>query len=938
MAQRTLTWEDLSEPVRRLVRWAAAAESDRHVSSGGLLVGLLREPRDSPLRTLLAHFEIAEEELFDALRRSREHPLNTSVDAPAGLRELPTLSSNAESILLRAAGIHDEFHTDDVNGDCVLGALLETGAATAAVALSRALQKASLPELQRSYFDWLGANGLSWAQTLDRDFPRRRRPASKGMPNAAPPMPAPPRPAPPAPEPQIWPLTFVLLVGPAAPEGAPFVRGQAFFVGPGLVATARTLLDAQTIHSVGLLARAYDDHVAVARLPDESQPDAAFAELGDDPPVNTRCEIAVLDPTSRRRLIGGRIVASGDAMSDFLVDLDAATSDGDVIAGSPVVVAGKVVGVIGSSRNETSAYAWGVSRLRRLLDAPPPPPLTTGTLPGAGNDAVGDVDQLGFQPYVTAFADLITSPHTKPPLTIGIFGSWGSGKSFLLEHIEREIDARHEAQPETIPRVHVVRFNAWEYSATEVVWPGLVRKIVTRLDKLTTWPRRKRIATRLRWNLSRQWSALRVQLIAGLLVVGAAIAAAIVQGERSLAGAIFGVAAALGVGGVLKAAKDPVAQWVTALFAGSDYGRRLGIMEDIKHDLETLEARLHRTDADGNDVVTGRILVLIDDLDRCEPAKAVEVLQAINLLLNLSSFIVVLGIDARIVTGAIEKHYEGLLGKSGASGYEYLDKIVQIPFRIPEPGRDEIKSFVASQLGNPEPPPAEDEEERRSQDGGAGSEDAEHSQDAETPAGGEATGERSDPAPDDGPVVPDVVPTVGAGVTFTYTEQQAFERFADHLRPNPRHLKRLVNVYRLVRALADTQGESLILERPEATIRWLVMWGQWPYASLAMVERFDAQLDEWKGEIPEDQLEVDALPLLLARVAPTLDRQIRDRLDDDAQELHDLLSVQGCGLTWDEIRRIRRYTVNFNPAVEEQLRSPPRALPADGGEAPAIIG
>ena len=74
-----------------------------------------------------------------------------------------------------------------------------------------------------------------------------------------------------------------------------------------------------------------------------------------------------------------------------------------------------------------------------------------------------------------------------------------------------------------------------------------------------------------------------------------------------------------------------------------------------------------------------------------------------------------------------------------------------------------------------------------------------------------------------------------------------------------------------MRALAYTQSESLILERPEATIRWLVMWGQWPYASLAMVERFDAQLDEWKGEIPEDQLEVDALPLLLARVAPTLD-------------------------------------------------------------------
>ena len=48
---------------------------------------------------------------------------------------------------------------------------------------------------------------------------------------------------------------------------------------------------------------------------------------------------------------------------------------------------------------------------------------------------------------------------------------------------------------------------------------------------------------------------------------------------------------------------------------------------------------------------------------------------AINLLLNFDSFIVCLGIDARIITRAVERHYRGLLGPAGASGYEYLDKI-----------------------------------------------------------------------------------------------------------------------------------------------------------------------------------------------------------------------------------------------------------------------
>ena len=61
--------------------------------------------------------------------------------------------------------------------------------------------------------------------------------------------------------------------------------------------------------------------------------------------------------------------------------------------------------------------------------------------------------------------------------------------------------------------------------------------------------------------------------------------------------------------------------------------------------------------------------------------------------------------DARIVTGAVEKHYEGLLGRAGASGYEYLDKIVQIPFRIPEPSEEEVKFFIGKQLGDPTPAP-----------------------------------------------------------------------------------------------------------------------------------------------------------------------------------------------------------------------------------------
>jgi hypothetical protein len=72
-----------------------------------------------------------------------------------------------------------------------------------------------------------------------------------------------------------------------------------------------------------------------------------------------------------------------------------------------------------------------------------------GTLPGAINDQVSAVDQLGFRDYVTAFADLIESRHARPPITVGVYGLWGSGKSFLLQNVGRELlrRQRHRHDP-----------------------------------------------------------------------------------------------------------------------------------------------------------------------------------------------------------------------------------------------------------------------------------------------------------------------------------------------------------------------------------------------------------------------------------------------------------------------------------------------------------
>jgi hypothetical protein len=592
-----------------------------------------------------------------------------------------------------------------------------------------------------------------------------------------------------------------------------------------------------------------------------------------------------------------------------------------------------------------------------------------GSRRGAGNDRVAQEDQLNFSDYVDAFVELIRSSDTNPPLTIGIFGSWGMGKSFLLDHIERRIrelqgeptvdknprrqrqqwrklrrrqkrqDRQAEraarvgqknggttlAQPST-RRVHVVRFNAWEYSATDVIWPGLVRKIMDRLEVEIAWGFPGRFLYRLWRNVLRQIRENQGRLVAAIAIAVGLVAFALwrFSGDKALIGRAAVLALLLAVAKlVVDGLSNPLSKWVTTLFEERDYGKQIGYMADIRQDLEFLE---HRLQAAG-----GRILITIDDLDRCEPEKTVEVLQAISLLLNFDSFIVCLGIDARVVTRAVEDHYKGLLGAAGASGYEYLDKVVQIPFRIPEPTGEEVRTFLSRQMGDPQPKetwaPPSPAGTRASptptgKDGGNGHQQGSK---ASTSAGVDRPKEATPAGPVEEPV------------DFTWSELKAFQDLSAFLRPNPRHLKRLVNVYRLVRTLALVKGQTAIHDHPATTTRWLAMCGQWPYTSYAMLRHLDDLLEDKQRYDRAKASEVatdNPLAYLYKQVAPRLSEERQQLLDDDIAVLKRLLNGWAGHITWEQLEALRQYTINFNPAIEAELESPPE----DSGTQPEVQG
>lgn len=116
-----------------------------------------------------------------------------------------------------------------------------------------------------------------------------------------------------------------------------------------------------------------------------------------------------------------------------------------------------------------------------------------------------------------------------------------------------------------------------------------------------------------------------------------------------------------------------------------DYRRHEGLVAVVRRDLEELSNRL----ANAPDIE--RIVLYIDDLDRCPPARVVEVLQAVNLLLAFRLFVVVVGADARWLIRSLQRHYREVLGSPDAGGeadhwastpQNYLEKIFQLSINL----------------------------------------------------------------------------------------------------------------------------------------------------------------------------------------------------------------------------------------------------------------
>lgn len=285
------------------------------------------------------------------------------------------------------------------------------------------------------------------------------------------------------------------------------------------------------------------------------------------------------------------------------------------------------------------------------------------------------IDLLGFDYLVDSLEVVLTQPRLLP-VTVGVLGDWGSGKTSLLGMVAQRLSVLPGG--EASPYV-VVSFSPWRYEAYEDVKAALMDAVLTKVsERIPSEDAEKNgLLGKLRAKVARM---LVGPVAAGKLLapaVGSAVA--VHQGLSPDMGAAAGSAVVAGAEAVAAQASADRKEDDSALPT---------IFESVADFRDEFERLLNSMD----DVKA--VIVLIDDLDRCLDDTVVDVFEAIRLFLQVSSTAFVIAANREIVQAAVERRYPVAREGDASLGKDYLEKIVQIEITVPPLAEPEAETYL----------------------------------------------------------------------------------------------------------------------------------------------------------------------------------------------------------------------------------------------------
>lgn len=287
------------------------------------------------------------------------------------------------------------------------------------------------------------------------------------------------------------------------------------------------------------------------------------------------------------------------------------------------------------------------------------------------SDNEADIDLLSFDFLVDELVVALTQPQLLP-LTIGVLGDWGSGKSSLLKIVQSELENVEKGTYLCVP------FSPWQYEDYDDVKLSLMRAV---LDVCETHLGASEETQKLRNFIGQLARAGRNALRWGLGVAPGVMSGLAASVDPTLLDPSTAavVATTLGQSATMLAetldGEDGVAQ-VVPISSIAEFRLRF---TDLLESMEGVEA----------------IVVLIDDLDRCLPNTVLDTFEAIRLFLNSPKTAFVIAAHRKVVEAAIDSTYPAFKKENGAGlGHDYLEKMLQIQVSVPALSVQDTSTYV----------------------------------------------------------------------------------------------------------------------------------------------------------------------------------------------------------------------------------------------------
>ena len=295
-------------------------------------------------------------------------------------------------------------------------------------------------------------------------------------------------------------------------------------------------------------------------------------------------------------------------------------------------------------------------------------------------------DLLGFKVHADLLIDIINDENILP-ITIGVFGDWGSGKSSILQIIKEDFDKKENEDSLCI------YFNGWTFEGYDDAKAALLNSILKELEE------NKKVSAEIRDNIKEKakklWKSIDWMRGAGMLMKNVALPAV----------------SAYFTGGVslIPFAIQKISEWgddpqkIIEKLQSED-GKKLyeAFLKENKEESKNKINAVSEFRQDFSELLEAtnfkRLVVIVDDLDRCTPDRIIENLEAIKLFLNVQKTAFVIGADPRIVKHAIENKYKNnkeLEEDNNRIVIDYLEKLIQLPYTLPRLSDSEVETYIS---------------------------------------------------------------------------------------------------------------------------------------------------------------------------------------------------------------------------------------------------